>query len=242
MQTHGSSKELPTPHPKASWVVLWLWYRTARGVEISYRQRVDLSCLLGEWMWEGSLSPPITELLWLIPLGWCSWRCGCSSHFCKISMILLVFTLRNVGFTFTTTEQFSWSLYLNSQACAQRPGTQWGERGAHDWERHREGTQHSRECHRWHSPSLPVTIVTLPWLPVRIKSEPHTELQLLLHSGHTSELYQAPNKCQAGPETTSASLWPQYHCSLEIRKEQVLLFFLFLNLNIFTHFWGKDFY
>lgn len=109
-------------------------------------------------------------------------------------------------------EQFPWSLYLNSQACAQRPGTQWNyeEKEVHmAGGRQRECTQHSRESQRLHSPSLPVTILTLPWLPVRIKSEPHTERQLLLHAGHTSEIHQAPNESQAGPETTSASLRPQ---------------------------------
>lgn len=45
-ETYGSSREPPTSHPKAYWAALWLWYRTARGVEISHRQRVHLSCLL----------------------------------------------------------------------------------------------------------------------------------------------------------------------------------------------------
>lgn len=115
----------PPPHPKASWAALWLWYRTARGVEISHRQRMHLSRLLRGQMWEGSLWPPIIELLWLNPLGRGSCRCGCSSDFCKISMRLLVFALRNVRFTSASTEQLFCSLYLNSQACAQRPSTQW---------------------------------------------------------------------------------------------------------------------
>lgn len=59
----------PPPTPKVSWAALWLWYRTVRGVESSHRQRVHLSRLLGGQMWEGSLLPPIIELLWLNPPG-----------------------------------------------------------------------------------------------------------------------------------------------------------------------------